>query len=343
MTSHSSVAHGKLADAITIFLDARLGIVSPKTLRINAQSLATLTAYLGDDFPICALTLDQLRGWRAHLLRRDTLYGGASIRPPTRGSLSLWTVHLHLRIAKQFCRWLHLEGKLATNPAAKLEFVQLPEEPSKGITSAEFERLLNVARSTSSLRDEALLLFLYDTGCRLSGAANLTLTRLELERGRAIVSEKGKGGNHKARAVFLKPETVHVLCEYLHLRRAWLEQGACWQAKHLQLTQKKRVRQNPVKLVSLTEENVFLSERLPHAPMTPGGIYVVCKRIGDAANVQRDNPHAFRHGLIIRMLKNGAPLAQVSQIAGHSSIVVTKKHYGFFADHELKEAHTRYA
>ncbi len=332
-----------LADAIFSFLDARVGIVSPKTLRINQQYLDSLVDSLGPSFPLQSISLDHLRTWRSNLIRRKHLYGGNSTRPKLARPLSIWTVHGHLRVAKQFFKWLWTENKIQVNPALKLEFVPLPLEPSVGITEPEFDRMLTVARAQHSLRDEALLRFLYDTGCRLAGAGGLTLSRLDLPRRRAVVVEKGKGGNHKARTVYLKAKTADVLCEYLQLRCDWIEQGLRWQSKYIKTTQKKRVRRNPVKLVKRSEQSVFLSERLPHAALTTNAIYRICKRIGDLAGVQNDNPHAFRHGLPIRMLKNGAPLTQVSQILGHSALEVTRRHYGVFADHDLAEAHRRYS
>jgi integrase len=56
----------------------------------------------------------------------------------------------------------------------------------------------------------------------------------------------------------------------------------------------------------------------------------------------RCSPHRWRHRLYRKQIQEGMPLTQVSQLAGHTSIVVTSDYYGTFAFNELQEAFDKY-
>lgn len=305
-----------LAEAIRLFLDSRVGLVSAKTARINADYLASLPAYFGTERAVETVTLAELRLWRKHLVERPRKTG--------EGRLSSHTVHGHIRVVRQFFAWLTREGVLSANPAARLEQVPIAHNiaSSKMMSDADFEKLLaaSAGDAPERVRDRALLWWFRQTGSRLGGAAHLTLEALELERGRATVVEKGRGGG-KLRTVYLKAEALAALREWLELRA----------------------------VLPLTTERVFTT--VPNDAGLGGGgelkessLYMVFHRMAKRAGVTgRFNPHAQRHALAKRMLRNGANLAAVSKVLGHADIRVTHEHYGQYEDQEAYEAHTRYA
>lgn len=309
-----------LTCAITLFLDSRIGIVSAKTARINKQYLRSLIEFFGEEQPMETITLNHLRTWRAWLFQRKTKYASETTwRPEEEGGLSVHTIHGMVRTCRQFFRWLHTEEFLPTNPAQRLELPPLPKEPPKAISDEDIQKMLDVARN--STRDVALIWFLRDTGCRLGGAATACLRDLDLETGTVIVREKGRGGQHVARAAFLNDYAVTAL-------RAWLDERP--NALHLD--------GSPV------TDAIFVNSRYPFTALTSGAIYRRIKDIAKAAGVyDHSNPHAFRHGLARRMLEKGAPLGLVSRILGHSDIKVTDQFYGVYINKELKDGHKRYA
>ena len=66
-------------------------------------------------------------------------------------------------------------------------------------------------------------------------------------------------------------------------------------------------------------------------------------RMAEKANLtDPHNPHSFRHAFAKGVLGQGANLAQVSQLMGHSDSSITVKYYGQFATQELQEFHNRY-
>lgn len=309
-----------LTCAITQFLDSRIGIVSVKTARINKGYLRSLVEFFGEEQMVETLTVHHLRTWRAWLFERECKYVSETTwRPEEKGPLSVYTIHGMVRTCRQFFRWLHAEEILATNPAQRLELPPLPKEPPKAISDEDIQKMLDAARV--SARDVALIWFLRDTGCRLGGAATARLQDLDLERGIVLVREKGRGGQHVARAAFLNVDAVKAM-------RVWLDERPS--ALHLD--------GSPV------TDAIFVNSRYPFTALTTGAIYRRIKDIAKAAGVyDHSNPHAFRHGLARRMLQNGAPLGLVSRVLGHSDIKVTDQFYGVYVSRELKEGHARYA
>jgi integrase/recombinase XerD len=310
-----------LSAGIQLFMDSRLGVVSAKTTKINALYLSSLSSFFGTR-ELDSIALADLRVWRSALAGRQTKYGGNGTRKLRNEPLSPHTLHGYVRAVKQLFTWLHREGMSPSNPAARLEQIQLPTGSAKSMTDADFEKLIAAASGDlpENIRDRAMLHFFGSTGCRLGGAASLVLDDLELGFGRANVTEKARGGG-KRRTVYLKREAVRAMHEWL------LERD---------------------KLAPNTE-HVFVT--VPNmagegggAPLAKSSIYARFAVLAQRAHVTgRYNPHAVRHRLAKRMLRRGANLAAVSKVMGHSDIRVTHMFYGEYEDGEAHDAHTRYA
>jgi len=207
------------------------------------------------------------------------------------------------RAARRFFRWAREEEYIERNLARRLPLPRVPKPDPKGISDDDLRILLKAAQDNP--RDYAILLFLADTGARLGGVASLTLDRLEIERRRAIVLEKGKGGK-KARVVFFGQTTADAL-------RKWLDVRA-----------------------DTGDDRVFL--------LSGDGIYQILKRLARRTGIKgRWNPHSFRHAFARRLLSNGASLGVVSHLMGHSTVNVTVDYYARFAYDELQEFHDKYS
>jgi integrase/recombinase XerD len=88
---------------------------------------------------------------------------------------------------------------------------------------------------------------------------------------------------------------------------------------------------------------VFVSKRNGEALM-PSGVYQVLKRLAKRTGVTgRFNPHAFRHNRAREAMNNGATLADVEQILGHSDGATTMRFYSRWDDHELKKRHSQFS
>ena len=78
--------------------------------------------------------------------------------------------------------------------------------------------------------------------------------------------------------------------------------------------------------------------------LTESGIQQMLYRMAAKVRVSGPHsPHAFRHGFAKGTLEQGANLAQVSQLMGHSTSAITVDFYGQFATRELQDFHDRYS
>jgi site-specific recombinase XerD len=274
-----------LRAAVEAFLLSCNGVASKATQVWYRRRLFDLADYL-DGVDISLVTVSDLRRWRVALLER--------------GTLSVYTLHGYVRAARRFFRWLEDEGILACSPARRLELPRLPKGQVKGIEHEDLKKML--AAASTSPRDLALTWFFYSTAARLAGVAGLRLRDLHLERGSAVVTEKG----NKTRVVFLVPQAVDAL-------RAWLA----------------------VRLES-SDDHVFLGLR---GPLKPSGVYQVLERLAKGAGVVSGwNPHSFRHRRLRDLQAAGVSLGVVSQIAGHADVSVTVDIYGRLPENELQRA-----
>ena len=168
-------------------------------------------------------------------------------------------------------------------------------KPIGWLSKSEMKELLKVPdRRTPRGRVEyALLLFLYNTGARVSEATQLVAGDLHIGRrdgGHALVKLVGKGGKH--RQCPLWPQTEAALAELV---------------------------QRPT-----ADDAVFLSQR--RRPYTRFGVYRLVER--SAARVplltgRRITPHTIRHTTACHLLQAGVDLNTIRAWLGHASLDTT--------------------
>lgn len=167
--------------------------------------------------------------------------------------------------------------------------------PVGWLTRAEMEAMLDVPdRKTKRGRGEyALLLFLYNTGARVSEATQLKVRDLQIGRGKGghdLATLHGKGG--KTRQCPLWPETEGVLADQVLGRAA--------------------------------EDAVFVS-RLG-APFTRFGVYRLIERCAAKAPElagRTITPHVIRHTTACHLVLAGVDINTVRAWLGHVSISTT--------------------
>jgi len=151
--------------------------------------------------------------------------------------------------------------------------------------------------SRTGIRDRALLLFLYNTGARVSEVVYMELSDLRLGDA-SQVTLHGKGG--KERSCPLWPETVAAL-------------EACI---------KERKPRNP------ESKQVFLNAN--GDPITRFGIRHITRKYGMQAQKKRPtietkplNPHRIRHTTAMHLLRAGNDINMVSYWLGHADLNTT--------------------
>ena len=174
----------------------------------------------------------------------------------------------------------------------------------------ELQALMDVLDpdTRTGVRDQALLLLLYNTGARVSEIVTLKLDGLRLN-GNAQVNLKGKGDKH--RSCPLWPETVSAINDYLKQR-------------------------NPRQAET---QNLFLNAN--GAPITRFGIRYVIGKYAAMAGEQFPSlknktvtPHTLRHTTAMHLLRAGNDINMVSYWLGHADINTT--HVYLEIDMEMK-------
>jgi site-specific recombinase XerD len=126
---------------------------------------------------------------------RDTLYRliGTDLTPEGINdwlhSLNLGNAtYNHYQSTKIFCNWLYKTKKIKQNP---MELVGKPKRSIRIEPSITIDQLVTLITYVDNPRDECLLRFLFDNGCRLSEVVGIKDTDFDWNKGTVTVIGKG--------------------------------------------------------------------------------------------------------------------------------------------------------
>jgi len=205
---------------------------------------------------------------------------------------------------KQPCLLLHCQS-IRTIPLKRTQHKTVDY-----LEENEIQALLNAVdlNAPTGIRDNALLLLLYNTGARVSEIVQLKVADLRID-GVAQVNLLGKGS--KDRSCPLWPETAAALQDYL----------------------KQRTTKDPA------TPQLFLNAN--DAPITRFGVrYIIGKYATTAKNqcpsiaCKTVTPHTIRHTTAMHLLRSGNDVNMVSYWLGHADINTT--HIYVEIDMEMK-------
>ena len=233
------------------------------------------------------------------------------------------TISLKVRSIKRLFEYLEETGKLLVNPA---ERIKEPEKetrlPRAVLTPDEAKKILDQPDTGTmiGLRSRAMIEVLYSTGIRLEELINLTLYDCDLQGG--LLRIKGKFS--RDRVVPLGRHAIKFIKQYItHVRQHHGER-----------------RRNPEKRLR-TEQTKSLFVSKMRTPLSAQVIEKMVRTYAKQAGVtKRVTPHVFRHTFATELLRNGADLAAVQKMLGHSGLSVTHI-YTHVAGVEVKKTHTQ--
>ncbi len=191
---------------------------------------------------------------------------------------------------KSFFKFILREGIKKNNPASSLIYPRKDKTLPCFLTEDEVKRILDSPNGLDlmSLRDKAILEFLYSTGARVSEIVSLKIYNVDLIGG--IAKVKGKG--RKERLLPLGEPAIICLKKYLD----------------------KRIDNN---------RSLFLNKR--GGTLSDRGIRgIVFKYINKVSATLKASPHTFRYSFATHLLDRGADLRSVQELLGHSSISTTQ-------------------
>lgn len=203
-------------------------------------------------------------------------------------SVSCRTYNNYIRYINQFFKWLHDDGYIQTNPMRKIKIVKEDKIVKKPFTNAERDCLKDNAET---LRDKALITFLYSTGCRIS--ETLALNKSDVVNNQVIVFGKGR----KERIVNINDVARYYLNLYLESRTDDEE------ALFVTLKNAKG-KTHPERLSKNGAEDMF-------------------RKLGKKCGIENVHPHRFRRSLCCSLLEKGMPIQEVQIVLGHSNINTT--------------------
>lgn len=215
-------------------------------------------------------------------------------------------IHGHARVIRTWFGFLQDEEVISTNPMERVAMPRVERKILPTFSQDDIERLLGVCQT---LRERALIMVLIDTGIRASELVHLNLGDVDLQTGRIVVRQ-GKG--RRDRLVFLSPRTVDALQYYLAQRSA---------------------------LVSSAP--LFPSAKTGK-PLTPNGLLLLCRRLGQRAGVANCHPHTFRRTFATWSLRAGMNIHVVQRFMGHADLDVLLR-YLDLGEADLAEAHRLYS
>ena len=198
------------------------------------------------------------------------------------------TIDKYREYISRFFSWAHDEGYLESNPTKNITAIKYEERPREALTQVELEY---VRMACDSLRDRAIIEFLYSTGARVSELT--AVKKADINWYEKSVHLFGKGRKH--RTSFLNAKAEVALIQYLESRDD-------------------------------DSEYLFVSSRKPYKQLTKHGVERVVRIISDKVsnNVGKHiTPHILRHTTATTALHSGMPIADISKLLGHESVDTT--------------------
>jgi site-specific recombinase XerD len=249
------------------------------------------------------ITEMDLQGWLAFLRRQ----------PTSRGDLrAAGTLASYLRSARAFCQWCVHHTFLKGTPFAHLPLLQGEPSLLQLLEPEEWEGLLVACRPpgetsvlterAATVRNQAMLWVLAETGMRASELCGLHLEDVDREQG--ILTVRGKGST-KPRQLPLGQDGLHALLSYLESSRP--ELGAC------------------VERGEACEEPLFLSEA--GRPLTDNGIALLFGRLRKRAGITRKDVGAslLRDTFAMQYLQAGGDRFLLRELLGQEESAAVKR------------------
>ena len=203
-------------------------------------------------------------------------------------NISMVTIQNKLRFLSSFFEYMVDDGYITKNPIKGIGRILVEKRIKKAFTAEDLARIRDACRT---LRDRALVEFLYSTGCRVSECTALQVKDIDFRADELIVFGKG----HKERVCYLNKIAKNYLREYLRSR----------DAAH--------------------DAPLFCHTRLD-ARLTPRAVELILKDIGQRAGVENVHPHRFRRTFATDLWKAGVPVETIRILMGHTNIATTLRY-----------------
>jgi len=274
------------------------------------------------------LVAGRQKGWRRgtvesyrwHLNRLNTWLeqrGSEDVGMLTPRLVRQWGAQIHdgwqigttrgaIAAARSLFRWMRIEGVISIDLADALQMPKVPKQPQRTLSADEVAELFRACAAplhetaadehdlALCVRNVAIVAVLYDSLVRAAELCALKLDDIDFKNGTLKV-RLGKGG--KSRTAPIGPDAALALKVWLPMRRA-----------------------------APGVDNVFVSVGglTPSRPLTPPGLRLILRRLGERCEIKGVSPHAFRRGGAVAATLAGAPSRLVQVWGGWSNIAMVE-------------------
>lgn len=213
---------------------------------------------------------------------------------------------------KNFYSYLVSTGFLEKTPVVEIHVDRGEKKAPQILSGKEIELLLSqpVCVDAKGYRDKAMLEVMYATGIRVTELISLNVDDVNLDVG-IIKCVSGR----KTRAIPLYPAALRALTQYLDNIRGGM-------------------------IADPEEPALFVN--VSGIRMSRQGFWKILKHYQSTAHIDKEiTPHTLRHSFAVHLLENGADVASVQELMGHSDISSTQM-YTQMINQKIKSVYAKF-
>lgn len=231
------------------------------------------------------------------------------------------TIARRIASIHEWNKFMLSNAQIASDPSAEVKAPKQAEHLPDVLSISEVERVIDAAggfgsTDAVSLRDRALVEFLYATGARVSEAVGLKFEDIDLAE--SVVRLSGKG--QKQRLVPIGKCAVCALRDYLDKARPILASRA--QKSQASASTASNSSSNSSSK-SANSHMIFLNKR--GKSLSRQSAWEAISRAGKMAKIGKElHPHTLRHSFATHLISGGADVRTVQELLGHASVTTTQ-------------------
>lgn len=203
-------------------------------------------------------------------------------------NISNVTLENKLRYLSSFYEWLVNESYIDKNPTKAVGRIVIPVRLKHAFSKEELDALRDACES---IRDRALIEFLYATGVRVSECASVKLSDINFKRNEVRIIGKG----NKERMVYLSNTARSFMIIYIGTRDR------------------------------SSDEPLFIGSKTA-SPLSPHQIENILRELGKRAGVENVHPHRFRRTFASDLWRADVPIETIKVLMGHTNIQTTLRY-----------------
>ena len=257
----------------------------------KSYSVHTVDSYARDLNQFLSFAEEQ--GLGVDLLKTHAAHIRAWIVSLVDSGVKASSVNRKLSALKSFYKYARKMDLVTESPVSAIKNLKTPKRIPTYVRKSESDRMFDVLKEDEAhdLLKLTVIALLYNTGIRRAELIGLEYGNVNLSGGLIKVFGKGK----KERLIPLGSEIVELLAAYKKIRD---EQG-------------------------FDEKQFFL---LPNGkPLYPKWVYnCVRNLLTQYSSSDKVSPHVLRHTFATHLLQNGAEIAAIKDLLGHSSLASTQ-------------------